>query len=222
MAAPDLGAHELTTEAGGLPWLVREVLGSRLGKLFLCDVVFAIMVCTLAVQCGAARLLFSMSRDGCLPWSSLFARVSPRFKTPLLATVVSGAGAIAILTVNSGFPRIFELVTSVAMLWANLAYLFVVGALLKRRLEGWPQGMSGEEQGLFRLGRAGIAISFLAVSWCLFTVVNIAWPRVEVYGGEPWHRFGALGMTLGLMGACACLSLRSLTARQLSTNPSAV
>jgi hypothetical protein len=39
----------------------------------------------------------------------------------------------------------------------------------------------------------------LATGWCLFTVVNVGWPRVEVYG-EGWHhQYGALLYTAGLL-----------------------
>ena len=53
MAAPDLGMPDLGNIRGGLPMLVKSVLGETTGKLFLCIVIFAIIVCTLAVHSGA-------------------------------------------------------------------------------------------------------------------------------------------------------------------------
>src|SRR5207253_10069890 len=53
MAAPDLGMPDLGNIRGGLPMLVKSVLGETTGRLFLCIVIFAISVCTLAVQSGA-------------------------------------------------------------------------------------------------------------------------------------------------------------------------
>ena len=64
MAAPDLGNPDLGNIRGGLPMLVKSVLGETTGKLFLCIVIFAIIVCTLAVHSGAVRLMFAMGRDG--------------------------------------------------------------------------------------------------------------------------------------------------------------
>jgi amino acid transporter len=48
MAAGNLEAPGLSEPAGGLPYIVTSTLGQGLGKLFLCDVIFAITVCTLA------------------------------------------------------------------------------------------------------------------------------------------------------------------------------
>jgi hypothetical protein len=41
MAAPDLGNPDLGSIGGGLPMLVKSVLGETAGSLFLCIVIFA-------------------------------------------------------------------------------------------------------------------------------------------------------------------------------------
>src|SRR6185295_5779902 len=122
MAAPDLSKPDLGNISGGLPMLVKSVLGDTAGSLFLCIVIFAIIVCTLAVHSGAVRLMFAMGRDALLPFSKSLSKVSPVTHTPVLATLLCGFGAIVILAVNVQFPKVFELVTSIAILWANLAY----------------------------------------------------------------------------------------------------
>src|SRR5262249_17846977 len=63
MAAGDLHDPRLLQDDGGLPLIVTQTLGRGLGTLFLCDVVFAITVCALAVHTGTVRLLFAMARD---------------------------------------------------------------------------------------------------------------------------------------------------------------
>src|SRR5262249_57433360 len=69
MAAPGdvLNDPHLSKEDSGLPYLVQRTLPGPLGTLFLCDVVFAIVVCALAVHAGAVRLGFAMGRDNNLP-----------------------------------------------------------------------------------------------------------------------------------------------------------
>jgi urea carboxylase system permease len=133
MAVPDLGMADLGNIRGGLPMLVKSVLGETTGNLFLCIVIFAIIVCTLAVQSGAVRLMFAMTRDGCLPFSESLSKVSAKTQTPVLATLLCGLGAILVLGMNLQFPKVFELVTSIAILWANLAYWIVVAVQLKNR-----------------------------------------------------------------------------------------
>ena len=79
---------------------------------FLCIVIFAISA-PLAVHWG--------SRDDGLAYSVSLSKVSAKTHTPVLATLLCGLGAIIILAVNVQLPKVFELVTSIAILWANLA-----------------------------------------------------------------------------------------------------
>ena len=65
-----------------MPYVIREVLGGRLGRLLLCDLVLAVTVCTLTVHAAAVRLMFAMARDNNLPFSEPLARVSETSRTP--------------------------------------------------------------------------------------------------------------------------------------------
>jgi urea carboxylase system permease len=193
LAAPDLAAPILGKQNGGLPWIVKQTLGPGLGTLFLCDVAFAIVVCVLAVHAGTVRLAFAMARDGKLPFSGALSSVSASSRTPVAPAIVIGTLAIGIMVANVDVPKMVELVTMVAVLWANLAYLVVTAALFYRR---W-RGELGE--GSFSLGRWGIAINGLSTLWSLFMVLNVGWPRAEVYGPEAKHRFAPCLLTLGLL-----------------------
>ena len=195
MAAGNLAAPKLADESGGLPFLVKETLGDGLGKLFLCDVILAITVCTLAVHTGTVRLIFAMARDNQLPLGGALSRVSQRSRTPAIPAVIAGVLAALILIANVDYPNIIKVVTAVAILWANLAYLLVTGARLRQR---WRQPDSGKSGG-FQLGRWGLPINVLAVIWCCITVTNVGWPRVEVYGEAWYERFGGILWTMGLL-----------------------
>jgi urea carboxylase system permease len=199
MAAPSLQEPQLAADDGGLPWIVVQTLGGTIGKVFLCDVVFAITVCTLTVHTGVVRLIFAMARDNCLPFGRALARVSATSHIPIVPALVAGLLAISLLVVNVDFPNVIKVVTAVAILWANLAYLFVTAALLWRRFQGWPPRDS-RARGAFALGRWGVPINLVAAIWCLVTVVNVGWPRPEVYGSAWYNRFGALLYTAGLIG----------------------
>ena len=87
--------------------------------------------------------------------------------------ILVGLGAILILIMHVRFPRVVELVTAVASLWANLAYLLVVAAMFRRRLRGWPDPDSFEEgRRAFSVGRFGLPINVLALLWSVFMVVS--------------------------------------------------
>ncbi|HRQ51531.1 MAG TPA: amino acid permease, partial [Agriterribacter sp.] len=197
MAAPDLGLPELGNINGGLPMLVKSVLGETPGILFLCVVIFAIIVCTFAVHSGAVRLMYAMGRDRRLPFSRSLSEVSHKTRVPVLATLLCGLAAIIILVVNIRFPKVFELVTSIAILWANLAYWIVVALQLKNRIASARSGVKTDAR--FNLGKWGFPVNILALIWSTFMVVNVSWPRTATYGTEWYNQYAAWIYTAGLV-----------------------
>ncbi|MBX2925479.1 MAG: amino acid permease [Chitinophagaceae bacterium] len=197
MAAPDLGNPGLGNISGGLPMLVKSVLGETTGILFLCVVIFAIIVCTFAVHSGAVRLMYAMGRDGHLPFSKSLSEVSHKTQVPVLATLLSGLAAIIILAVNLQFPKVFELVTSIAILWANLAYWIVVAVQLKNRFILVRKG--GDKESKFNLGKWGFPVNILALLWSSFMVINVSWPRTSTYGEGWYNQYAAWIYTAGLI-----------------------
>ena len=189
MAVPDFDMPDLGNIRGGLPMLVKSVLGETTGRLFLCVVIFAIIVCTLAVQSGAVRLVFAMGRDGYLPYGKSLSKVSPKTQTPILATLVCGLGAITILAMNLQFPKVFELVTSIAILWANLAYWIVMAVQLKNRFVSARSAVNTDAR--FNLGKWGMPVNILALIWSSFMVINVSWPRTVTYGFEWYNQYAA-------------------------------
>ncbi|MFF3687109.1 APC family permease [Streptomyces sp. NPDC002187] len=189
MAVPDLQSDELATE--GLQYVVLVTLGATIGEIFLWCVVVAITVCVLAVHAAGIRLMFAMARDNNLPAGSVLARVSPRFRTPVVPAVVIGVVGVVILVININQPQIFSVITSIAIIMIYLAYLLVTLPMLIQRLRGrWHP-----KEGRFSLGRLGLPINILAVLWGAAMSLNLAWPRAEVYnatGDQHWYlRWGA-------------------------------
>jgi urea carboxylase system permease len=214
MAARDLDLPALGRIDGGLPSIVTSALGLTFGRVLLGDVAFAIVVCALAVHAGAVRLMFAMARDRLLPWSAPLSRVSPDTKTPVAPAVVVGVLAIAILTANTNLPKMVELVTMIAVLWANLAYLLVCGAELRRRMRDLAAGRA--HAGRFSLGTLGLPINIAAVVWSACVIVNVGWPRATTYGPEWRHRFAPVIMTAVLMVSGAFVR-RSVVRRNAAT-----
>lgn len=188
MAAPSLTDGNLGLY--GLPYVLTTQLGTFWGKLLLIDVAFAVSVCTLAIQTAAARMIFSMARDQVLPGSTQLARVSPRFGTPLLATVIPGVGAALFLVVNIGNASLFLALTSVCIMLLYIAYLMVTVPMLNARLRGrFPTpGLDEDGKPLFSLGRTGTVVNVIAVIFQLLMAINLGLPRAEVYDptGSGW------------------------------------
>ena len=83
--------HDKNIGLLGLPYIIKQALGNTTGNVFLIDSAIAITVCTLAVCTACIRMLFSMARDGRLPFGSHLARVSGRARVPIVPALFVGA-----------------------------------------------------------------------------------------------------------------------------------
>jgi urea carboxylase system permease len=190
VAAPSLSDGVLAT--GGIAYVVTERLGPVFGRLLLVAVAVAVFACTLAVQTSGSRMMFSMARERALPFWRTLAKVSPRTGTPIATSIVIGVGAALALAVNFGQSAIFTALSSLCIAMLYLAYLGVTGPLLVRRLklrgQGFPAGVDEDGKHLFTLGRWGIPLNILAIVYQVGMVVNLTWPRAEIYDltGETW------------------------------------
>jgi urea carboxylase system permease len=215
MAAPNLADPRIGSGSGGLQYIVEQVMWGPLGKIFLVCIVVAVTVCSLAVHTAAIRLTFAMARDNALPFGERLARVNSQTQTPIVPAVAIGVIAELILVVNIGQPKIFTVLTSIAVIMIYMAYLVVTGSLLKKRLAGhWPPADLAAG-GYFTLGRWGMFVNIVAVLWGLGMAINLAWPREAVYGAPWYNTWGAfvyIGVILG-----AGLAWYAVKGRQIGT-----
>jgi urea carboxylase system permease len=204
MAAPNLTDAKIGSSDGGLQYIVEQVMWGPLGKIFLVCIVVAVTVCSLAVHTAAIRLTFAMARDNALPFGERLARVNSKTQTPIVPAVLIGVIAEAILVLNIGQPKIFTVLTSIAVIMIYLAYLMVTAPLLRKRLQGqWPPADLAQG-GYFTMGRWGMLVNIIAVLWGVGMSVNLAWPREAVYG-TPWYNtWGAFVYIGAILGAGLC------------------
>jgi urea carboxylase system permease len=201
LAAPNLRDPQIASSSGGLQYIVEQVMWGPLGKIFLVCIVIAVTVCSLAVHTAAIRMTFAMARDNALPFGEKLARVHPKTQTPITPAVVIGVIAALILVINIGQPKIFTVLTSIAVIMIYLAYLMVTGPLLLKRLRGhWPPADLAAG-GYFTMGRWGLFANIIAVLWGAGMALNLAWPREAIYG-TPWYNtWGAFAYTGVILGA---------------------
>ncbi|MER6464989.1 amino acid permease [Streptomyces sp. NPDC001288] len=189
LAAPSLTDGRLGVD--GLSYVLTSSLGDGVGRVLLADVVVAVAVATLAIQTAASRMLFSMARDGQLPFAGRLARVNPRTGMPGAPAVVVGVLAAALLLLNFASPDAFLAIGTTCIVMLYLAYAMVTGPLLVRRLRGEFRSGGTDETGapLFSLGRWGVPVNAAALLYGLAMSVNLAWPREAVYdpSGGHWY-----------------------------------
>ncbi|MBM7471184.1 APC family permease [Subtercola frigoramans] len=197
VAAPSLTDGSLAT--GGMAYVVTERLGPFLGRLILVAVAIAVFACTLAVQTAGSRMMYSMARERALPFWRILSKVSPRTGTPVATSIVVGVGAAIALGVNFGQSAIFTALSSLCIAMLYLAYLGVTVPLLVRRVrlrkQGFPPGVDEDGKPLFNLGRWGIPLNAIAIVYQIGMVINLAWPRTEIYdltGNTWWLQWSAI------------------------------
>ena len=123
--------------------------------------------------------------------------------------------AISVLLVNLGSTGVFASVTSVSVVIVYLAYLFVTVPLLVKRVRAgslFAEPIAGP--GYFTLGRIGLPVNIVAVVFGLFMLVDIGWPRQEIYNpaGDSWVlQYSALLFVAArsLLGAIAYRTMRN-------------
>jgi amino acid transporter len=194
LAVSNINSEEIGV--GGLQFVILDVLGNTVGKIFLICVVIAVTVCCLAVHTATIRMAFAMARDNNLPAGERIATVHPKTRTPIVPAVVTGLLAWLILVVNIRQPQIFTVITSIGIIMIYIAYLLVTVPMLIKRLRGeWPP-KEAKQRGYFTLGKWGLPINALAVGWGVFMALNLIWPRKDVYNAtEPFHwylQYGAI------------------------------
>jgi urea carboxylase system permease len=201
MAAPNLSDPQIGTGNGGLQYIVEQVMWGPLGRIFLVCIVVAVTVCSLAVHTAAIRLTFAMARDNALPFGERLARVNSQTQTPIVPAVLIGVIAELILILNIGQPKIFTVLTSIAVIMIYLAYLLVTVPLLRKRLAGqWPPADLAAG-GYFSMGRWGMLVNIVAVLWGVGMALNLAWPREAVYGAPWYNTWGAFVYIAIIFGA---------------------
>jgi amino acid transporter len=173
VAIPDMA--KFVKGAGAVPATVTSpadvlnaVLPSWMANLYLVVVLAAIYVCCLAIHTSTIRLAFGMARDGKLPLSRFYNRVSPSLHTPVVACIVVGALAAVPFIYYAGAPLIA--IAATGMIY--LSYLLGNVAILIARFRGWPT-----EKAPFKLGGWGMIVNILALVWGGSMLVNFLWLR---------------------------------------------
>ena len=133
---------------------------------------------TLAIQASASRVMFSMARDNRLPFGKVLAKVNKRTGTPVITGIAVSLLAILVLLVNIGQASVFAAIASVSVVIVYIAYLMVTVPALIHRLRGTSLSYGPP---VMDLGKWGVPVNLIAVVMGGLLVINIGWPRQEVY-----------------------------------------
>ena len=169
----DLNAVVNGTYANNFAIVCQQALGHNgavaMMVLLWIDGTLGTCICILSAQ----RVTYAISRDGLLPGSMFFRRLSPKERLPVNAAILVAILAILICVIIIGSTVAFSALASTATIATNVSYLIPMFAR-QTTARGW---FGREQEGLKRwsLGRfstpcsiiAGLYISFLFVVLCL-------------------------------------------------------
>ena len=188
LAAPSIPDAMAEGQAGGFPiaTIITTVLngeiiaGITLGELYLFVILASVLVCTLAIQGAATRMMFSMSRNHDLPGGRWWGAVNSRFQTPANAALATGVLAALPILFLSPLGGFYMSIAATGLIYISY-FLCNLGVLAARR-KGWPR-----KRAWFSLGRWGMIVNILALVYGGLMIINIGiWsdPMFGAFGGE--------------------------------------
>ncbi|HEY6293392.1 MAG TPA: amino acid permease [Terriglobia bacterium] len=153
--------------------ILEQSLGHSAGAAVSLLAVMAMWFCGLATVTSNSRTVYAFARDGGLPFSTLWKRVSPQHRTPGAAIWLSVIAAFAVALYSGAYP----VVTSISTIGLYLSYILPVYLGVRARRAGrW------RERGPWHLGRYSGAVNLAALAWTVFICVMLVMPPNQLAG----------------------------------------
>ncbi|KAK4665160.1 uncharacterized protein QC763_510710 [Podospora pseudopauciseta] len=121
----------------------------------------------------SSRQLWAFARDRGVPFSGWFAKVHPRLGLPLNALGASYVFAVLLSLINIGSTVAFNILTSLGVGALLSSYAISCGCIAVKRIRHEPLLPRS-----FDLGRTGLVINVLSVSFLVFTFIMTFFPPV--------------------------------------------
>ena len=155
---------ELAQSGTPIADVINRVLGPVVGTGLLILVVVAIFACGMVILMTGVRLTWAMARDDRFPGHKALKKVSPRYGTPLIATVVLVVIAQLILAAFAlQTDALFSLFGAATLLPAIIYAATILLYIIKRKQLPPSKG--------FTLGKWEIPVVVLASIWLVFELL---------------------------------------------------
>ena len=162
----------LSTTNTGLPlaelfYQATQSAGGAFGLTFILFV--ALGPCVISSQLSTSRVLWAFARDGAMPFSDVWAKVSKRFGIPFNAQLLVAAANAALGCLYLGSSTAFNSMLGAAVTINNVAYLIPIATNMI-------MGRTGMHRGVFHMGRWGWLVNGVTVAWLLFAIIFFSFP----------------------------------------------
>jgi amino acid transporter len=166
LAIPNVG--KAMADPNMIPDVLTAALGSGFAKVFFAGAMVSVFSTAIATLATIVRMIYGMARNGQLPGSGFLTKLSPGSDEPLGTILVAVVLSIIPLIFIKRIPVIVAAITALII----IPYILVLGALLVRRLQGWPRAAAQ-----FSLGKWGLPITVAGLVWTVIILWDAAWPR---------------------------------------------
>ena len=161
--------------------VISRVLGPVVGTGLLVLVVIAIFACGMVILMTGVRLVWAMSRDERFPGWQAWGKISPRFGTPLNATIFMFLiGQLILAIFSTRTDALFGLFAAATLLPAIIYTVTVILYIVKRRSLPASKG--------FALGKWEIPVIVVAVIWLGFELLLFR----DASFRDPWLYVGIM------------------------------
>lgn len=142
--------------------IYRQATGSAGGSLGLLIVILLpIVAATVGCYIVAGRTLYSLARDDAAPFINHLGAISPRFKSPLYATLACGVISTCMGAIYVGSTEAFNSFVGSFVLLTTTSFLLAIGPHLL-------SGRKSIKPGPFWMGRYGFVVNAIS---CIYIVV---------------------------------------------------
>lgn len=145
--------------------ILQTALGDRAGSAFSALVGVAMWFCGLSAVTWCSRVIYAFSRDGGMPASNLWKRVSRKHLTPAPAIWLS----VVVAFVAAVYSGAYSTVTSISVI--GLYFSYVIPVYLS-----WRERKKQRLKGPWHLGRYSATINLIAMLWVAFISVILSLP----------------------------------------------
>ncbi|XP_014555116.1 hypothetical protein COCVIDRAFT_39038 [Bipolaris victoriae FI3] len=159
----------------GQPWI--QILANATESRVAANVMTVVVVLMMLFACinqltAASRQLWSLARDGGLPFSGWLSHVPKGRDIPLNSVVFTFMFTALVCLLIIVSPLAFNIIVALGTFSGSIGDTTMISCMLRRRLLGEPILSSR-----FNLGRAGILVNFGAVSYNVLAIVFLAFPE---------------------------------------------
>lgn len=122
---------------------------------------------TIGIMASTSRLTWAFARDKGLPFSTVLARIHPRFKLPFNSILLTAVINSLLSLINVGSTTAFNAMLSLSVLSLYLTYITPVVLILHLRVK-YPGSIAW---GPFRMGRVGPFVNVLSILYTTYACV---------------------------------------------------